>query len=433
MNVTTERLDKVKVAVTIEVDQDRFDAAVMDAYKSMAPKINVDGFRKGHAPKAVIEKVYGAEIFYEEAVNMLIPRVYIDVMKEHQEEVQPIAKPDFEIVQLEKGKPFIFKATVDTKQEIALGEYKGLEIEKIEEAVTEEDMNQYLDDMRSKHAQIEEVTDPEATVANGDMVTLDFCGKKDGVAFPGGTAEGYALGIGSHSFIPGFEEQMIGMTKGETKDLNLTFPENYPAEELAGAAVVFKVTVHEIAKKVKAELNDEFIASLNIPEVTTVEDFRGYTRAYLEDQAERKFTTEKENAVLDLLIANCEVELDDEDIQKALESHISHIEMDVQSQGFTLDQYLQMMGMSREAFEDQLKEPAKQQAKFEAIIDEIIRVENIETTDEEVDAQAEAIANHNGIQKEDVLTRIPADSFKRDINRVKASQVILTTAKFIVE
>lgn len=250
MNVTTERLDKVKVAVTIEVDQDRFDAAVMDAYKSMAPKINVDGFRKGHAPKAVIEKVYGAEIFYEEAVNMLIPRVYIDVMKEHQEEVQPIAKPDFEIVQLEKGKPFIFKATVDTKQEIALGEYKGLEIEKIEEAVTEEDMNQYLDDMRSKHAQIEEVTDPEATVANGDMVTLDFCGKKDGVAFPGGTAEGYALGIGSHSFIPGFEEQMIGMKIGEERNLELTFPENYQEPTLAGQPVIFEVKVHEIKRKV---------------------------------------------------------------------------------------------------------------------------------------------------------------------------------------
>ncbi len=314
---------------------------------------------------------------------------------------------------------------------IKLATYKNLEAKVGARAiVSDEEVTAQIDAMMAQQTRLEA---KDGLVENGDTTTIDFEGFKDGVAFEGGKAEGYQLEIGSHQFIPGFEEQMIGMTIGETKDLNLTFPENYPAEELAGAAVVFKVTVHEIAKKVKAELNDEFIASLNIPEVSTVEDFRGYTRAYLEDQAERKFTTEKENAVLDLLIANCEVELDDEDIQKALESHISHIEMDVQSQGFTLDQYLQMMGMSREAFEDQLKEPAKQQAKFEAIIDEIIRVENIETTDEEVEAQAEAIANHNGIQKEDVLARIPADSFKRDINRVKASQVVLTTAKFIVE
>lgn len=314
---------------------------------------------------------------------------------------------------------------------IKLATYKNLEAKIASKpVVTDEEVTAQIDAMMAQQTKLEP---KEGAVENGDTTTIDFEGFKDGVAFDGGKAENYQLEIGSHQFIPGFEEQMIGMEKGETKDLNLTFPENYPAEELAGAAVVFKVTVHEISKKVKAELTDEFIASLNIPEVATVEAFKGYTRAYLEDQVERKHTAEKENAIFDLLIANCEVELDEEDLKKALESHISHIEMDVQSQGFTLDQYLQMIGMSREAFEDQLQEPAKQQAKFEAIIDEIVRVENIETTDEEVNAQAESIASYNGITKEVVLERIPMDAFKRDINRVKASQIVLTTAKFIEE
>lgn len=314
---------------------------------------------------------------------------------------------------------------------ITLANYKNLEAKVASKhAVTDEEVTAQIDAMMANQTRLEPKV---GAVENGDTTTIDFEGFKDGVAFDGGKAEGYQLEIGSHQFIPGFEEQMVGMEKGETKDLNLTFPENYPAPELAGAAVVFKVTVHEISKKVQAELTDEFIASLNIPEVATVEAFKAYTRAYLEDQAERQFTTEKENAVLDMLIANSKVELSDEDIAKALESHIAHIEMDMQAQGFTLDQYLQMTGMSREAFEDQLKEPAKQQAKFEAIIDEIIVVENIQTTDEEIDEQATAIATHNNIKKEDVLERIKPEDFKRDINRVKASQVVLTTAKFIVE
>ena len=429
MSLQVENMEKNMAKLTIEVSAEELEKALQSAYQKQKGKITMPGFRKGKVPRQMIEKMYGVEVFYEDAANALISKNYAKAYDECGLDI--VSQPSIDVVQIEKGKPFIFTAEVAVKPEVTLGEYKGLEVEKFSNRVTQKEIEEELVKEQEKSAR--EVIVEGRPVQDKDEVVLDFEGFVDGVAFEGGKGENYPLVIGSGSFIPGFEEQMIGMTKGETKDLNLTFPENYPAEELAGAAVVFKVTVHEIAKKVKAELNDEFIASLNIPEVTTVEDFRSYTRAYLEDQAERKFTTEKENAVLDLLIANCEVELDDEDIQKALESHISHIEMDVQSQGFTLDQYLQMMGMSREAFEDQLKEPAKQQAKFEAIIDEIIRVENIETTDEEVEAQAEAIANHNGIQKEDVLARIPADSFKRDINRVKASQVVLTTAKFIVE
>lgn len=313
---------------------------------------------------------------------------------------------------------------------IKLAPYKNLEVQVApKDKVTDKDVQQQIQQMMAQQTQL---VAKEGAIENGDVATIDFEGFKDGIAFEGGKADNYQLEIGSHQFIPGFEEQMIGMTKGETKDLHLTFPENYPAENLAGAPVVFKVTVHEISQKVKAELTDAFIASLSIPEVQDVKAFEEYTKQYLEQEAERKFTTAKENAVFDYLIGQCEVELDEEDIHRALESHIAHIEMDVQSQGMTLEQYLKMVGLSHEALHDQLQEPSKQQAKFEAIIDEIIRVENIDTTDEEVEQQAEAIAKHHGISKEDVLKRIPMESFKRDLNRVKASQVVLTTAKFVM-
>lgn len=314
---------------------------------------------------------------------------------------------------------------------IKLADYRNLEAHIApKKAVTDEDVTKQIEDMMANRAHLEP---KEGCVGSGDTTTIDFEGFKDGVPFDGGKAENYQLEIGSHQFIPGFEEQMIGMEKGETRDLHLTFPENYPVDNLAGAPVIFKVTVHEISQKVQDELTDAFIVSLNIPEITTVEAFRDYTHHYLEDQAEKQLTTEKENAVLDLLIARSEVELDDHDLALALANHIAHIEMDLKAQGFSLDQYLQMTGMSREAMEDQLQEPAKQQAKFEAIIDEIVRVENIQTTDEEIEQQAAAIASHNQIRKEDVLERIQPEDFKRDINRVKASQIVLTTARFIFE
>ncbi len=390
MNVTTERLDKVKVAVTIEVDQDRFDAAVMDAYKSMAPKINVDGFRKGHAPKAVIEKVYGAEIFYEEAVNMLIPRVYIDVMKEHQEEVQPIAKPDFEIVQLEKGKPFIFKATVDTKQEIALGEYKGLEIEKIEEAVTEEDMNQYLDDMRSKHAQIEEVTDPEATVANGDMVTLDFCGKKDGVAFPGGTAEGYALGIGSHSFIPGFEEQMIGMKIGEERNLELTFPENYQEPTLAGQPVIFEVKVHEIKRKVLAPLDDEF--AKDVSEFDTLAEYKADVEKMLTERKKEAVKMQYKANITEKVTEGTDVVPPESMVQAEADNYLNDLAFQMRQQGIELEKYLDLVGGSLDDVKADCRNRAEGFVKQRLVLEAIAEKENIEVSEEEVDAEFAKLA-----------------------------------------
>lgn len=311
-----------------------------------------------------------------------------------------------------------------------LGNYKGIEVTITSRPVHDEDVEREIENLLSQKSQLVE---KEGLVENGDITTIDFEGFKDGVAFDGGKAEGYQLEIGSGSFIPGFEEQMLGMEKGETRELNLTFPENYGAQDLAGADVIFKVTVHHIAQKVKSELNEEFVKSFQIPDVETVEDFKKQIRKSLEGQNEQTLRAEKENKVLGVLIENSDVEVDDEDIQKALAQHVQYVTNELAQQGMALEQYLQMMGMDMEALHAQLMPAAKQQAIFEAIIDEIVKVENLMTTDEEVDRQVELMSQQYQMDKKDILEKIDLEGLRRDLNRIQASQLILNSAKFIVE
>lgn len=308
---------------------------------------------------------------------------------------------------------------------IKLGNYKGIEVSVKKTPVTDEEVEAQIQQMVAQSTSLEE---KEGDVAVGDVTTIDFEGFKDGVAFEGGKAEGFQLEIGSGQFIPGFEEQMVGMKKGETRELNLTFPENYQAEDLAGADVIFKVTLHQISTKKQAELNDEFVATFNNPEMKTVEDLRKMMRMSLEGQRAQEFKTTTENEILGKLIEESEVEVDEEDIQKALTMQIQQMSMEIARQGMQLEQYLQMFGMTMEALEEQMKPSAKQQAEFEAIIDELIHVENINTTDEEVDQQIEQIATMNQMSKEDVLKQLGDADLKKDLNRVKASQLVLTSA-----
>lgn len=314
---------------------------------------------------------------------------------------------------------------------INLAKYKEIEV-KIHKLtpVTEELIDAQINSMMQNQF---EYVDKEGALEEGDHAIFDFCGKKDGVAFEGGTAKDYALDIGSHMFIPGFEEGMVGMTKGETRDLDLVFPEAYQEPTLAGQAVVFTVTLNQIQTKKAAVLDDAFVKNLGLPGVETVQAFRDYTASYLQNEALRQQNIEKENAVLDALVNASEVELDDEAIQEALDHHIQHIEADLARQGANLEMYLQFSGMTREQLENQLRDSAKQQAKFEAIIDAIVDSEKIETTDEEINEQATIIATQNQLKVEEVFEKIKPEDFKRDINRVKASQVVLTTAKYIEE
>ncbi len=305
---------------------------------------------------------------------------------------------------------------------IKLGNYKGIEAEVTKQPVADTEVD---NEIQRLVAQSTSLIEKDGDVTNGDVTTIDFEGFKDEVAFDGGKAEGFQLEIGSGQFIPGFEEQMIGMKKGETRELNLTFPENYGAADLAGADVVFKVTVHKIEEKKEAELNDAFVASLNAPGIETIDQLRDNIKASLEAQHEQAFMAAKENAALGKLIDDCEVEVEESDIEKALQQQLQHISMELASQGMQLEQYLQMMGMNQETLLQQLAPSAKQQATFEAIIDEIVAIENLETSDEEANQQVEAIAAHNQVSKEDVLNQIDIESLKRDLNRIKASRLIM--------
>lgn len=429
-NVSTERLDKVRVAITIEVDQEKFDAAVKEAYKSMAPRISIDGFRKGKAPKAIIEKTYGPEVFYEEAVNTLIPRVYIEVVKE-MEDLNPIAKPDMEIVQLEHGKPFIFKATVDTKQEIELGEYKGLKVEKIEEEVTEDELQQYLDSLRSKHAVIEDVTDPEATVQNGDSVLMDFCGKLNGEIFPGGTAAGYTLGIGSHSFIPGFEEQMVGMKIGEERNLDVTFPEEYQEPTLAGKAVVFEVKVNGIKRQTLAPMDDEF--AKDVSEFDTLEELKADAMTMLAEQKKQAITMEYKSDVTNQVTNATDVLAPQSMVEAEADNYLNDIAYRMRQQGIELEKYLELTNGSLDDVKEECRVKAELFVKQRLVLEAIAEKEGIEVTEEELDAEFEKMAAMYGQPAEQVKQVFNMQgqtaAIKRNLLLEKVSDFLLENAQ----
>lgn len=306
-----------------------------------------------------------------------------------------------------------------------LGQYKNVEVKVSKQSVTQEEVDNQVKALVAQNSIFEE---KDGEVSNGDVTTIDFEGFKDGVAFDGGSAKGHQLEIGSGQFIPGFEEQMIGMKKGETRDLNLTFPENYGAQDLAGADVVFKVTVHKIETKKEAELNDQFVASLNVPEMKTVADLYENMKANIQAQYDQAYQSQKENAIFDKILADSDVEIADEELKVAIEKQIQHITMQLAQQGMQLEQYLQMMNMDETALRQQIEPSAKQQAIFEAVIDEIVKVENIDTTDEELEQQIENLASYNQMSKEEVLKHVERENLRHDFNRVKASRLIIESA-----
>ncbi len=307
-----------------------------------------------------------------------------------------------------------------------LGQYKGIEVNVEKHIATKEEVEQQV---QALVAQNPTLVEKDGEVAHGDITTIDFEGFKDGVAFDGGKAEGHQLEIGSGQFIPGFEDQMIGMKKGETRDLNLTFPEDYGMQDLAGADVVFKVKLHKIENKQESELNDEFVASLNLPNMQTVEDLHKQMEAYIQSQHDQTYRTSVENAIFEKLLDDSDVEVSDEDVEKAMNEHMNHLRNELARQGMTLEQYIQMTGANEDMLRQQLEPAAKQQAKFEAIIDEIVKVENLTTSDEELDQQIEAIANQNQMTVEQVLEQINKEALRHDYNRVKASQLVIQSAQ----
>ncbi len=308
---------------------------------------------------------------------------------------------------------------------IKLGQYKNIQVNVKKDLATDEEVKAQIEALVAQNPLYIE---KDGEVENGDVTTIDFEGFKDGVPFDGGKADGHKLEIGSGQFIPGFEDKMIGMKKGETRDLDLTFPENYGMKDLAGKDVVFKVTLHKIETKKDAELNDEFVASLQMPNITTVDELHIQMKNFVQSQHDQKYQMNVQNAVFDKLLTECEVEVNDEDVKIALDEHINQMRNELARQGMGLEQYLQFTGFTMESLQEQLQSAATQQAKFKAVIDEIAKIESLSTTDEEIDQQIDMIAQQYQMDKNEVLNHVNKDGLKNDNNRFKASQIVLQSA-----
>ena len=381
MSLKVENLEHNMAKLTIEVSAEEFEEAIKHAYVKNKNKINIHGFRKGKAPQAMIEKMYGAGIFYEDAANELIPKAY-DAEIENCD-LDLVSQPKIDVVQIEKGKPFIFTAEVAVKPEVTLGAYEGVEVPKTEINVTDEEVDAEVDKEREKNSRTTTVED--RGVENGDMIKLDFDGSVDGVAFDGGKAENYDLTVGSGSFIPGFEEQLVGVKAGEEKEVKVTFPEDYHAKDLAGKEAVFKCKVNEIKVKELPEANDEF--AQDVSEFDTLAEYKEDLKKKLTERKEAAAKNAKEAAAVEAAVANAEMDIPDAMVDGQVRQMANDFARRIQSQGLTVDQYFQFTGMTAEKLMDQMKPEALKRIKNSLVLEAIAAKENFEIAEEKIEEE----------------------------------------------
>ena len=390
-----QREDK-RMYLEIEVDGAAFEDAMEKSYRKNVKKINIPGFRKGHAPRRIIEKYYTEAVFYDDAINFVCPDAYDKAVEETK--IDPVDMPEIDIVKLEKGENFVFSALVTVRPEVTLGEYKGITAEKSVNTVTGEEVDAEIKRMQDNAARI--LTLEEGECAEQDKVDLDFDGSVDGVSFEGGKGENYSLVLGSGSFIPGFEEQIVGKKIGEEFDVNVTFPEDYHAEDLKGKAAVFKCKVNKLERKELPELDDEF--AKDVSEFDTLEELKKDTEKKILAEKEAASKRAFENAVVETVAENAEVDIPNCMIEKQLDGQIRDISYRLQSQGMPLEQYLQYTGMTMEALRDQLRDEAKKTVKTSLVITEIAKKENIEVTDEDIEAEYKTMADMYKMEPEKI-------------------------------
>ncbi len=426
MSVTVEKQEKNMVKLTIEVPAEEVAAAEQRAYQKNKGKIAVPGFRKGKAPRSIIEKMYGPDVFLEEAVNDILPDAYEAACKESGLEIT--SRPVLDYTQVEHGKSLIFVATVATKPEVTLGEYKGLAVDVKPAEVTDEDVEAALKKEQEKNATLRDVDG--RPVQEGDTVTLNYAGTVDGVAFEGGTANEQELVIGSHQFIPGFEEQMVGMNIDEERDLNVKFPEAYHAKELAGKDAVFHVKVLSISEKELPELNDEFAS--DVSEFETLDAYKEDLKKKLLEQKEKEATAAKEDAVLAKAVENASMEIPDPMIESQAEDMVNEFGERLQMQGMQLEQYLKYTGMSMKQIVDQYKEQAKKRIQGRLVLEAIVKAENIEATEEDVEEGLKKLAADYQMDIDKVRGFFDDESmvsYKKDLATQKALDLIVAESK----
>lgn len=426
MSVQVEKLEKNMAKLTIEVSAAEFEKALEDAFLKNKNKISVPGFRKGKVPRQMVEKMYGPEIFYEDAANALIPDAYSKALDECEEEI--VSSPEIDVTQIGKGKPFIFTATVALKPEVKLGKYKGVKVESTEVTVTDEEVDAKIEKERENNARTIEVTD--RPVKDGDMIVLDFEGFVDGVAFDGGKGENYPLTIGSGAFIPGFEEQLVGAEIGKEVEVNVTFPENYQAEELKGKAAVFKCTIKEIREKELPALDDEFASEVS--EFDTLEEYRKDVRETLFIEKEKAAREAKEAAVIDAIIADSDMDIPEAMVTTQQKQMIDEFAQRIQMQGLTMEQYLQFTGASLDKMMEQVRPQAETRIKSRLVLEAVAAKEGIEATEEDYEEEIKTMAEAYQMEPDKIKELLPEKSvrgIREDIAVKKAAEFVVNNAK----
>lgn len=428
MSYTVEKLDKNMAKITIEVPAEEFEKAMTASYNKQKSRISVPGFRKGKAPMAFLEKLYGPEMFYEDAANTCINEAYPREMSESDLEI--VSRPTIDVVQMEKGKNFIFTAEVALKPEVTLGDYKGIEVEKQVVEVTEEDMEAELKRIQQQNSRSVDVTDRPAQLE--DEVTIDFEGFVDGVAFEGGKGSDYPLTLGSHSFIDTFEDQLVGKSIGDEVEVNVTFPENYQAEDLAGKPAMFKVAVKAIKATELPELDDEFASEAS--EFDTMDEYKEDIKKTLLVKKESEAKREKEAKIIDKIVENAQMDIPDAMVEMQQEQMVDEFAQRLSYQGLQLEQYLQFTGMDMAAFKEQCKPEALRRIESRLVLEAIANAEAIEVTEEDMDKELENMASMYQMELEklkEVVGEHESDSIKKDIAIQKAVDLVVEAAKEI--
>lgn len=423
MSVSVEKLEHNMAKLTIEVAYDEFDKAVEQAYQKNKNKLSVPGFRKGKVPRKMLEKMYGREVFFQDAANIIIPEQYSKAYDECGENI--VSQPEIEVVQIEADKPFIFTATVALKPAVKLGTYKGVEIDKIETAVTDEDMDKAIKAALEENSRQVAVDRP---VKDGDLIVFDFDGSVDGVPFDGGKSENYNLTIGSGAFIPGFEDQLIGKEKEQDIDVNVTFPEDYHAKELAGKAALFKCKIHEIKEKQVPELNEEFADDQGFD---TIDEYKADLKKNLEEKKAEDAKTAKEDAAIKAAIDGAEMDIPQAMIDTEAEQMMREFGQNLRMQGLSLEQYFTFTGMTKESFKEQTVPRAEERIKSRLVLEAIADAENLEATDAEFEEEIAEMAKNYNMEAEQVknfLREEDSDNLKLDIRIKKAIEILVANA-----